>query len=166
MSKENFKFKSSDATFKKYTRASHRSGVKTWQKSSEYEFELHTGHATGSPVYVRPDGNTDTSNLPKFDTKSKSASDYASITDFANKGKLQKELSKSAQEDLLAVIKANWDVLAFIGGVYAGAIEYEEEESKEELIQCAKCNQMTTEAKVKSASYKCPNCNQYWKEKK
>jgi hypothetical protein len=58
------------------------------QVSTNFVFEFHGGHETGNPVYVRVDGNKDNSNVPKFDTKNKTAANYTSYSKLANSGKL------------------------------------------------------------------------------
>jgi hypothetical protein len=58
------------------------------QVSMNFVFEFHGGHETGNPVYVRVVGNKDNSNVPKFDTKNKTAANYTSYSKLANSGKL------------------------------------------------------------------------------
>jgi hypothetical protein len=63
--KMNFCFQSNDVMVLDYLSGGETTAVKRWQKSLEYTFEFHFGHDTGNPVYIRPNHNTDTSNLPK-----------------------------------------------------------------------------------------------------
>jgi len=107
----NYTFTEDDEVVIGNLKETERNGINTWQTSDDYTFEFHLGHGTGYPIYIRPEGNTDTSNLPKFDTKNKYAHNYSNIQSFANSGKLQNELSQKAQTDLLAVIRDNWDLL-------------------------------------------------------
>jgi hypothetical protein len=92
--------------------------VTTWQTSDEFMFEFHPGHTTGYPIYIRPAGNTDSSNVPKIDTKNKFAYHYAAITDIANDGKLTSALSNTAQTELLAIIQAEWASLVTLARRY------------------------------------------------
>lgn len=63
------------------------------QVSLNFVFEFHGGHETGNPVYVRVVGNKDNSNVPKFDTKNKTAANYTSYSKLANSGKLDQAKS-------------------------------------------------------------------------
>jgi hypothetical protein len=117
---ENFKFQDDDTTVRTYLNTAERAKVGTWQSSSDFTFEFHEGHGTGYPIYIRPDGNTDKSNLPKFDTLNKTAASYrpkdakqVSLAALANGNKLLK-LSSKTQADIVAVIDGSWVSLALL----------------------------------------------------
>jgi hypothetical protein len=116
-----FSFKATDPIVTKYLNATERAAVALCQTSTEYEFEFHTGHDTGNPIYVRPDGNTDKKNLPKFDTKNKTAASYharnttsVSVNTLANGGKLASALGSAAQLEIETLISASWASLALL----------------------------------------------------
>lgn len=109
-----FRFDSTDPLITARLNATEIANVTSWQGSYDYNFEFHNGHPTGYPIYVRPVGNRDTSNLPKFDTKNKSANDYRAITSLANGQKLRSALTSTAQQDVLNVIANNWATLALL----------------------------------------------------
>jgi hypothetical protein len=107
-----FKFQEDDPIVTNYVPATTRAAITTWQAREDYDFELHSGHLTGYPIYVRAElWARATSNIPKFDTLNKSASDYDAITKFANEDKLS-QLSNPAKTDLLRVIRDNWVALS------------------------------------------------------
>lgn len=105
----NFCFQQTDTIVLDYLKGGEISAVTQWQQNTEYTFEFHFGHDTGNPVYVRPNHNTDTSNLPKIDTKNKYAHQYTSIDDLANGGKLKRDLSPTAQNDIITILQNSWD---------------------------------------------------------
>jgi hypothetical protein len=131
MARLNFKFQDNDAVVMDYLTAEEVKAVKTWQNSEEYTFEFHDGHDTGNPIYIRPTDNTDSSNLPKMDTKNKSASSYKQITSLANGAKLNAALKSKAKTEILAIIANEWDSLSVLadrywnpkGKVYVSAAE-------------------------------------------
>jgi hypothetical protein len=112
-----FRFEADDEIIVAYLPANTRANVTHWQTSDEYNFEFHSGHLTGNPIYIRPDGNRDGSNVPKFDTLNKNASDYSTIGSFANSGKLD-GLSNRAKNDILAIISNNWAALQALANNY------------------------------------------------
>jgi hypothetical protein len=115
---DNFTFTAQDPLVTTYLTATEIKAVKYWQQSGAYELEFHDGHSIGRPIYVRPVGNTDRSNVPKLDTLNKSASDYPSVSSLANGMKLRKELKNRDQADLEAVISKSWDSLALLAQRY------------------------------------------------
>jgi hypothetical protein len=118
MSQENFAWKSDDDLVSSYLSSGERSAVQRWQTSSDYVFEFHPGHPTGYPIYVRKVGNTEKSNLPKFDTKNCMASMYNDINKFSNGAKLRRDLNNAAQTDLLAVVTTEWEALKLLAKRY------------------------------------------------
>jgi hypothetical protein len=111
MPQENFAWKSDDDLVSSYLTAGERSAITRWQQSVAYVFEFHPGHTTGNPIYVRPVGNTDKSNLPKFDTLNCMAAMYDDINKFSNGAKLRQQLNNAAQTDLVQVVTTEWDKL-------------------------------------------------------
>ena len=105
-----FRFDGEDPIVKGYLSQGRLNAVTTWQTTTEFSFEFHSGHLTGFPIYVRPATNRDTSNVPKMDTLNHQASDYASIGSFANSEKLG-VLSNAAKTNLLAIVAQNWAAL-------------------------------------------------------
>lgn len=112
-----FKFKADDPIIQGYLPSNVRNAITIWQSSDEYDFEFHSGHLTGNPIYIRPAGNRDTSNVPKFDTQNKSASDYTAISSFANGEKLT-GLSTRAKNEILNIIQNNWAALSALARNY------------------------------------------------
>lgn len=111
---DNFNFTTGDTIVTDYLTEAERDQIVTQQASTEYTFEFHSGHLTGNPIYFRPDGNTDTSNMPKIDTRNKSAGDYNTIGKLANSGKLRRALSPKAQTEILTIIKNDWPRLQIL----------------------------------------------------
>jgi len=109
-----FRFSSTDTLIAARLSITEIAAVTVWQSSYDYDFEFHNGHPTGYPIYVRPSGNTDTSNIPKFDTLNKSATNYNAISKFANHTKLTSALRNTAQQDILNVISNNWATLSLL----------------------------------------------------
>ena len=120
---DTFHFQANDDLVQRYLNQTERGNVATWQQSDGWVFEFHTGHTTGSPIYVRPDGNTDKSNLPKFDTQNKTANDYSTCSKLANGGKLIQQtkkggLSKQDQAELENIIAQSWASLSLLAQRY------------------------------------------------
>jgi hypothetical protein len=112
---DKFKFEKNDSIVKKYLSKDQIDAVTEWQTTETFDFELHVGHITGLPIYIRPEGNIDQAKLPKFDTKNKSASNYAQISNFANSEKLEGSPLKAAgRAQLLSLVKNNWDCFSTI----------------------------------------------------
>ena len=116
-----FSFQDNDPIVTKYLNATERAAVALWQTSAEYRFEFHTGHDTGNPIYIRPVGNSDKKNLPKFDTKNKTATSYharntttVSVNTLANGGKLARALGSAAQTEIETLIQTSWASLALL----------------------------------------------------
>ncbi|MEL6999428.1 MAG: hypothetical protein AAFP68_14285 [Pseudomonadota bacterium] len=108
---ENWTWDNTDQFVLDYLTGGEIGAVGDWQASGEYTFEFHGGHTTGYPIYIRPTGNTDHSNIPKVDTKNVYAGTYNTITDIANDGTLTAALSNNAQADLIAIIQNEWATL-------------------------------------------------------
>jgi hypothetical protein len=106
----NYRFRRDDPIIVGHLRQPEIHDVTTWQASDEYTLEFHPGHPTGYPIYIRPNNCGAKSNLPKIDTRNKFAADYATINQIANSEKLG-TLSNAAKDDLLAVIRDEWDTL-------------------------------------------------------
>lgn len=107
----NYEFKAGDPMIVGHLHQPEILDIRTWQQSSEYTLEFHQGHATGYPIYIRPAGNSDNSNIPKIDTKNKFACDYDTIAKITNGEKLNTSLSTGAKQELLNIIADNWDIL-------------------------------------------------------
>jgi hypothetical protein len=114
MGQVNFNFQDNDPVVMDNLTSGEVKAVKTWQKSEEYTLEFHDGHDTGNPIYVRPTGNNENSNLPKMDTKNKSADSYKLITSFANGAKLNGALKNRGKADLLAIVANEWATLSVL----------------------------------------------------
>jgi len=106
----NYEFKADDPMVIGHLRAPEIADVQTWQVNTEYTFEFHLGHGTGYPIYIRPNGCGDTSNIPKIDTLNKFATSYDKISKIANSEKLG-GLSNNARAEILAIIANEWGVL-------------------------------------------------------
>lgn len=117
---DTFTFKKTNPMVVRYLTQPEIATITTEQASDAYVFEFHEGHDTGNPIYVRPDGNKDKSNLPKFDTKNKTASDYRTVGSLANGGKLETALKTRDKTDLINVIQNNWALLSKIASGYWG----------------------------------------------
>ncbi len=117
---DTFTFTKTDPLVQEYLTAEEIQTITTEQTSDAYVFEFHEGHDTGNPIYVRPDGNTDKSNLPKFDTKNKTAADYPTVESLANGGKLRRDLKNKDQNDLMNVIQNDWALLSKMARGYWG----------------------------------------------
>ncbi|MEM7683379.1 MAG: hypothetical protein AAF293_01045 [Pseudomonadota bacterium] len=115
---ENWLWDSNDDMVRDFLTGGEIASVKKWQTSGEFTFEFHGGHTTGDPVYVRPTGNTDNSNIPKFDTAEKFAHQYGTMFDFANDGKLRAALSGPAQDELLGLLRDEWDTIKLVATRY------------------------------------------------
>lgn len=109
-----FDFVNTDLIVTTYLTQGERANIAVWQVSGEYHFEFHNGHPTGRPIYIRPDGNTEGANIPKFDTLNRTAANYNAITKFANGTKLRDALSNGAQAEILNIIANNWAVLSLL----------------------------------------------------
>lgn len=105
---DNFTFTAGDNIVTTYLTANEIQQIQTQQASNDYTFEFHPGHGTGYPIYIRPNGNTDNSNIPKIDTRNKSAADYNTINKIANSGKLTSALGNNAQTEILNIIRTDW----------------------------------------------------------
>ena len=105
-----FRFDNDDPIEKGYLSPVRLRAVATWQTTTEFSFEVHSGHLTGFPIYVRPATNRDSSNVPKMDTLNHQAADYATIGKFANSNKLA-VLTTAAKANLLAIVAQNWEAL-------------------------------------------------------
>ncbi len=161
-----FPFQANNDLVQKYLNQIERKDVTTWQKSDEWVFEFHTGHKTGNPIYVRPKGNKDTSNLPKFDTTNKEASDYSACSKLANGGKLiqqQKKggLSKKDQEELESIITDSWDALSLLAKRYWSGTEAPAVDVQPTTKDCKDPNCQGQVPIVKSGKAACPVCYQY-----
>lgn len=108
---ENWTWDNTDQFVQDYLTGGEIAGVAHWQASGDYTFEFHGGHTTGYPIYIRPTGNTDHSNIPKVDTKNVYVGTYNTIADIANDGKLTAALSIAAQAELIAIITNEWATL-------------------------------------------------------
>lgn len=109
-----FKFKATDATVTKYLNSTERGQVTRWQMYDGYNFEFHTGHTTGDPIYVRPTTPTAkrwNSNVPKFDTNT------GVWTGWANGPKLENE-DGTAWGDVEAVRGASFHTLCLMARRY------------------------------------------------
>jgi hypothetical protein len=116
-----FKFHRDNLILTNYVQANTLSTINTWQAREEYDFELHSGHLTGYPIYVRPELRArDTSNIPKFDTLNKSAADYDLISKFANSEKLD-PLPLQARNEILQLVRDNWIAFAELAQNYWNA---------------------------------------------
>ena len=109
-----FQFKEDDALIRTKLNPTEIGAVKIWQVSDKYEFEFHTGHDTGFPLYIRPANNKDRSNLPKFDTLNKTGASYTQIEDLANGAKLKNELDSVARAEILNLLKNEWTTLSLL----------------------------------------------------
>lgn len=105
---DNFTFTAGDAIVTRYLTGTEIGQIVTQQVSTEYTFEFHGGHTTGYPIYIRPNGNTDGSNIPKIDTRNKAATDYNTIQKIANSGKLTASLNQTTQTEILNIIRTDW----------------------------------------------------------
>jgi hypothetical protein len=84
-----------------------------------WSLELHPGHLTGEPFYIRMQGNTDNGNVPKVDTLNHTAIEYNQMGAIANYQKLRKGLTETQITVLLTFIRTNWVSLTLIAHRYA-----------------------------------------------
>lgn len=115
---ENFSYTKNDDVVRTWLSSDDRNQIGTEQALNTYTFEFHGGHTTGFPIYIRADGDTSTSNLPKFDTRNKSASDYNTINKFANSGKLNQYLNQHAKTEILNIVRNEWRRLQTLAANY------------------------------------------------
>ena len=101
-----FKLEVNEPIVAYYLNKSGRAGLARTQICDEFDFEFHSMHPTGCPVYIRMVGNTDTKNMTKFDTKNKTGPQYV------NSGKL--DLSTGDLEELGLLIRDNWEFLSYM----------------------------------------------------
>ena len=134
-----FEFKKADAQITQRLTATEIAKIVTVQKSTAYYFEFHSGHTTGYPIYVRPKGNSDKSNLPKFDTKNKSATDYKKYTDLANGQKLS-GLGQTVQTEIENIIKNNWKILQTFAQRYWDGEDAPQAAQVAQTYTCGKCD--------------------------
>lgn len=113
-----FKFQEDDPVITGYIKGETLADVERWQTRDDYDFELHSGHLTGFPIYIRTVQYAHaTSNIPKFDTLNKSADDYTKISDFANADKLG-SLPLPTKTEILALIAGNWEAFSELAQNY------------------------------------------------
>ncbi|MFC5862872.1 hypothetical protein ACFPT7_11260 [Acidicapsa dinghuensis] len=113
-----FKFQEDDPVVTGYIKRETLDDVERWQTRDDYDFELHSGHLTGYPIYIRTvQYARATSNIPKFDTLNKSATDYTQISDFANADKLG-SLPLPAKNEILTLIANNWEAFSELAQNY------------------------------------------------
>jgi len=117
-----FRFEENNPTLRRYLNTAERAEVDHWQTPNmTWSIELHPMHLTGNPFYIRLFGNTDSGNVPKVDTRNKTASQYGDITKIANNAKLRNKggLNTVEQGLLITFISNNWDHLSLIAQRYA-----------------------------------------------
>lgn len=96
------------------------------QTSDQYIFELHSGHPTGNPIYIRlgdmEDHDTSPGNVTKFDTRNFDVIDFANAGRLTNKkhNTLKSSLSETEFEDLRGFCLANFDFFKKLGEDYYG----------------------------------------------
>lgn len=140
-----FRFEEDDPIVTNYIRGTARTAITSWQTRDDYDFELHSGHLTGYPIYIRAElWARVTSNIPKFDTLNKSADDYNAISKFANSDKLDK-LPLPSKNEIIRLLSDNWDAFQEL------ALNYWNEtpvstRSKEEVEMEAWANRETASA--------------------
>jgi hypothetical protein len=87
-------------------------GVTTWQSETlPYEFEFHTMHTIGYPVYLRESAINLKSNLPKIDTKDKTATTFNVV----NREQIN---SQACLADFENVVRANFPLFQKLAKVY------------------------------------------------
>lgn len=107
-----FKFEQDDPVVTGYVSTAVLSTVTSWQTNDDYDFELHSGHLTGYPIYIRGQLYARaTSNIPKFDTLNKQASDYDAIGKFANDDRLD-TLPLPSKNEILRLVRDNWEAFS------------------------------------------------------
>ena len=119
---ELFVFADTDPIVRRYMNTAERARVRTWQPagtSTLWKLELHTGHLTGDPVYIRLDGNKDKENVPKVDTLNHTADEYLTWENIANHQKLRAELTDTEQTVLQNFLVAAFSHLQLIGFRFA-----------------------------------------------
>jgi hypothetical protein len=115
-----FRLEDNDPTVRRYLNTAERRMVGAWQQpGTTWSLELHSGHLTGEPIYIRTDGNTDGGNVPKVDTRNHTANEYQEMGAIANYQKLRKELTETEIVALLTFIRTNWQSLSLIAHRYA-----------------------------------------------
>lgn len=158
-----FEFKANDQLVTTYTTPQERQLVTRWQTTTGWKFEFHGGHTTGYPVYVRPDGNTDKSNLPKMDTLNKGPNDYRIIDRFANGNKLKQALSNLQKTDLLAVVAASFGTLSLIAQRYhTGVVPVIVVQNVQPVTKLCPACQGAMPFLGKGIKSQCPGCYGYY----
>ncbi len=134
--------------------------VTSWQNTAlDYEFSLHTMHTAGWPIYVvnktRAKGGRGEKNMPKLDTKGKTAAQLA----FVNGAKLLDTQSA----DALAVVGANLALFQQLARNYYEGIPAPTV-AVVETVQCkgSKCGKdITHVAAGDNGKRVCPHCKQW-----
>jgi hypothetical protein len=109
-----FEFADANPTVRMYMNTAERALVTAWHPvNAGWQIELHPGHPTGEPFYIRIDGNKDKSNVPKADTLNFTAGQYANIATIKNWQKLS-SLGSAKKLVLTTFIVANFTHLTLI----------------------------------------------------
>jgi hypothetical protein len=118
-----FRLERDDDIVHRFLNTAERGRVVQWQPANtDWSIELHGGHLTGEPFYIRLDGNDDRSNVPKVDTLGLTAAHYNGMGNIANYQKLRVDLSETQIDALLLFIRQNWNTLSLIAHRYANRL--------------------------------------------
>ncbi len=156
-----FNFTQADATVQQYLNATERGNVTAWQTDYSYSLEFHAGHTTGDPIYFRPGGNKDKSNIPKIDTKNKQASDYKTLQHIANWGKLQGGLKKAAYDEIVQIIANSWGSLQLLASRFWSGTSAPPVPVVPTQKDCVHCKAVGSVPIVTSGKASCTKCFKY-----
>lgn len=160
----NFNFTANDAVVTALLTPAEIEECERWQTYLDaYTFEFHPLHQTGYPIYFRPDGNTDSSNIPKIDTKNiaNGGTKYNLVTKIANPRKLTDALNQRQLDEILSIIKDSWDTLKIMAQRYWTKTDPPVTAARSRM-QCGKCKTNFYDANLGAANafgkYTCTHC--------
>jgi hypothetical protein len=149
---DTFNFARNDKRIVKYLTATEINGVTTWQNISlDYEFEFHTMHTIGNPVYMREKSLGLGSSLPKIDTKDKSTLTIKVVNP-------ERIKNPKCLEDFTKVVKANLPLFQKLAKIYYEGEEIAATGPTTSLLVVFRC---TTVSTVKPIYVKVPKAKEF-----
>jgi hypothetical protein len=149
---DTFNFVRNDKRIVKYLTATEINGVTTWQNISlDYEFEFHTMHTIGNPVYMREKSLGLGSSLPKIDTKDKSTLTIKVVNP-------ERIKNPKCLEDFTKVVKANLPLFQKLAKIYYEGEEIAATGPTTSLLVVFRC---TTVSTVKPMYVKVPKAKEF-----
>jgi hypothetical protein len=106
-----FKMIATDPLIQTYLTIAERGQINPQQAGDTWDFEFHGGHETGTPLYIRPNGNKATHNLTKFDTHTIDGQPLAYNAGNIINPEHVDAMKSAARNHLYAVVAGNWGLL-------------------------------------------------------